>query len=110
MADIILARVFGHDFLEILADEAKVPVINGLSDLLHPLQILADFMTLQENFGYIRGVKIAWIGDGNNICHSLMYGCAKLGVDLNVATPASYEPNHAITVEAMKIAGKVMSY
>ncbi|KAH9500212.1 hypothetical protein Btru_077486 [Bulinus truncatus] len=106
MADIILARVFGHAFLEVLADEADVPVINGLSDLLHPLQILADFMTLQEQFGYVRGVKIAWIGDGNNILHSLMYGCAKLGVDLSVATPPNYGPNQDITMEAMKIAGK----
>ncbi|GFO43314.1 ornithine carbamoyltransferase, mitochondrial [Plakobranchus ocellatus] len=106
MADIILARVYGQDFLDELADEASIPVISGLSDLLHPLQILADFMTLQEYFGYIRGLKIAWIGDGNNILHSLMYGCAKLGVDLNAATPAGYEPDPNITEEAMKIAGK----
>ncbi|KAK3773357.1 hypothetical protein RRG08_023237 [Elysia crispata] len=106
MADIILARVYGQDFLDELADEASIPVISGLSDLLHPLQILADFMTLQEHFGYLRGLKIAWIGDGNNILHSLMYGCAKLGVDLNVATPTGYEPDVNITEEAMKIAGK----
>ncbi|GFR57641.1 ornithine carbamoyltransferase, mitochondrial [Elysia marginata] len=106
MADIILARVYGQDFLDELADEASIPVISGLSDLLHPLQILADFMTLQEHFGYLQGLKIAWIGDGNNILHSLMYGCAKLGVDLNVATPAGYEPDADITEEAMKIAGK----
>ncbi|RUS90778.1 hypothetical protein EGW08_001489 [Elysia chlorotica] len=106
MADIVLARVYGQDFLDELANEASIPVISGLSDLLHPLQILADFMTLQEHFGYLRGLKIAWIGDGNNILHSLMYGCAKLGVDLNVATPAGYEPDPNITEDALKIAGK----
>lgn len=106
MADVILARVYDHENIIEMANEANVPVINGLSDLLHPLQILADFMTLQENFNYVRGVKIAWIGDGNNILHSLMYGCAKLGIDLNIATPPGYEPNADITTEAMKIAGK----
>ncbi|XP_059177654.1 ornithine transcarbamylase, mitochondrial-like [Physella acuta] len=106
MSDVILARVYGHNVIEEMANEANKPVINGLSDLLHPLQILADFMTLQEHFGYLRGLQIAWIGDGNNILHSLMYGCAKLGIDLNIATPAGYEPNETITSEVMNISGK----
>ncbi|BFZ24802.1 hypothetical protein BsWGS_27841 [Bradybaena similaris] len=106
MADVILARVHGQQDLDDLANEANVPVISGLSDLHHPLQILADFMTLQEHFGYLRGLKIAWIGDGNNVLHSLMYGCAKIGIDLNVATPAGYEPDATITADAMAQAGK----
>ncbi|BFZ09951.1 hypothetical protein BsWGS_12990 [Bradybaena similaris] len=104
MADIILARVFGQDILDELANESKVPVISGLSDLLHPLQILADLLTLQEHFGYLKGLQIAWVGDGNNILHSLMYGCAKLGINLNAATPKGYEPDQNITTEALKTA------
>uniref|UniRef100_A0A0B7A1T4 ornithine carbamoyltransferase n=1 Tax=Arion vulgaris TaxID=1028688 RepID=A0A0B7A1T4_9EUPU len=104
MADIILARVYGQNILDELAVESKVPVVSGLSDLLHPLQILADLLTLQEHFGYLKGLKIAWIGDGNNILHSLMYGCAKIGIDLNAATPTNYEPDSDITAEAFKLA------
>ncbi|CAG5123684.1 unnamed protein product [Candidula unifasciata] len=106
MADVIVARVHGQEVLDELANEARIPVISGLSDFLHPLQILADFMTLQEHFGYLRGLKIAWIGDGNNVLHSLLYGCAKIGIDLNVATPAGYEPDATVTNDALKLAGK----
>ncbi|CAG5123636.1 unnamed protein product, partial [Candidula unifasciata] len=106
MADIILARVYGQDILDELAKESQVPVVSGLSDLLHPLQILADLLTLQEHFGYLKGLKIAWVGDGNNILHSLMYGCAKLGINLNAATPKDYEPDQNITAEALKTAQK----
>ncbi|XP_041352151.1 ornithine transcarbamylase, mitochondrial-like isoform X2 [Gigantopelta aegis] len=87
MCDLILARVYSQKDLDDLAEESSAPVISGLSDLYHPLQILADFLTLQEHFGYLRGLKIAWVGDGNNITHSLMMGCGKLGIDLSVATP-----------------------
>lgn len=102
MSDAILARVYDQKDLEIMADEASIPVISGLSDMYHPLQILADFMTLQENFGYLRGLKIAWVGDGNNILHSLMIGCTKLGIDLSCATPKGYEPENEVLQEAVK--------
>ncbi|XP_070190779.1 ornithine transcarbamylase, mitochondrial-like isoform X2 [Littorina saxatilis] len=104
MSDLILARVYGQQDLDILADEANVPVISGLSDLYHPLQILADFMTLQEHFGYLRGLKVAWVGDGNNILHSLMMGCSKLGIDLSFATPKGYEADSNIVHDAVKFA------
>lgn len=93
---IILARVFGHEDVEELAKEASVPVINALSDKYHPLQILADLQTLREHLGGktgdLRGLKVAWVGDGNNITHSLMVALPKLGIDLRVATPQGYEP------------------
>ncbi|KAK2158489.1 hypothetical protein NP493_1793g00004, partial [Ridgeia piscesae] len=85
--DVVLARVYGQEILDTLAEEASIPIISGLSDMYHPLQILADFLTLQEHFGYLESLKIAWIGDGNNIVHSLLMGCPKMGVNLSVATP-----------------------
>ncbi|XP_050416192.1 ornithine transcarbamylase, mitochondrial [Patella vulgata] len=103
MTDIILARVYAHSDVEELADEASVPVISGLSDMFHPLQCLADFVTLQEHYGYLYGLKIAYVGDGNNILHSLMYGCAKLGIDLSIATPTGYEPDPDVTQEVIKM-------
>ena len=91
---IILARVFGHDDVVEIANESSVPVINALSDKYHPLQILADLMTLQENMGNdLSGMKVAWVGDGNNILHSLMVALPKLGIDLAIATPNGYEPD-----------------
>ena len=75
----IMARVYEHELLEKLAEHASIPVINGLSDTFHPCQILADFMTIKENFGKIKGLKIAWIGDGNNVCNSMIYGAALSG-------------------------------
>nr|KAG5696812.1 hypothetical protein BaRGS_012835 [Batillaria attramentaria] len=104
MSDAILARVYSQRDLDVMADEATVPVISGLSDVYHPLQVLADFQTLQEHFGYLRGLKIAWVGDGNNILHSLMLGCSKLGIDLALATPKGYEPDPAIVRDAVKFA------
>ncbi|ESP01723.1 hypothetical protein LOTGIDRAFT_238192 [Lottia gigantea] len=106
MVDLILGRVYDHQDITDLADEASVPVINGLSDLYHPLQILADFVTLQEHFGFLQGLKIAWVGDGNNILHSLMYGCAKLGIELSVATPLGYEPDKEVTQYAISLASR----
>ncbi|XP_025099322.1 ornithine carbamoyltransferase, mitochondrial-like isoform X2 [Pomacea canaliculata] len=106
MSDVILARVFDQEDLEILADEAKIPVISGLSDLYHPLQILADLITLQEHFGYLRGLKIAWVGDGNNVLHSLMIGCSKLGIDLSFATPKGYEPKATVLEDTIRFAAK----
>ncbi|XP_069035150.1 ornithine transcarbamylase, mitochondrial isoform X2 [Lepisosteus oculatus] len=103
LTDLILARVHSHATIEELAREAAVPVINGLSDLCHPLQILADFLTLQEHYGYLRGLTVSWIGDGNNVLHSFMVTAARLGVHLRVATPKGYEPNRSITQEAEKL-------
>jgi ornithine carbamoyltransferase len=91
--DGIVARTFSHQTVEELARHAAIPVINGLSDLTHPCQILADLFTLREKCGLLRGVKVAYIGDGNNVCHSWLYGAAKTAIDLNVACPKGYEPD-----------------
>jgi ornithine carbamoyltransferase len=100
--DVIMARVYLHDEVEILAKNATVPVINGLSDSFHPCQILADLMTIKEKKKKLSGLKIAWIGDGNNVCNSMIYGCAKVSVDINIATPKGYEPNLNIIKESKK--------
>lgn len=89
----ILARVFDHTDVEILAEHSGVPVINALSDLFHPLQGLADIMTIEEHLGRLEGVNIAWIGDGNNVCHSLMISSAKMGINIHVATPEEHKPD-----------------
>lgn len=92
----IVARVFSQEALEVLAAHSSVPVINALSDLYHPCQTLCDFFTLEEKLGSARGVKLAYVGDGNNVCHSLMIAGARVGAHLRIATPAGYEPNDAI--------------
>ncbi|KAI0243186.1 Ornithine carbamoyltransferase, mitochondrial [Lamellibrachia satsuma] len=102
--DAVLARVYGQEILDTLATEASIPVISGLSDKYHPLQILADFLTLQEHFGYLETLKVAWIGDGNNIANSLLMGCPKMGVNLSIATPAGYECNGAVVEDAIQLA------
>jgi ornithine carbamoyltransferase len=98
--DGIVARTFAHSSVLGLAENASIPVINGLTDLLHPCQALADFFTLEEKFGRLEGLPVAFVGDGNNVCHSLMMIAAKLGAFLNVATPAGFEPNSDIVEEA----------
>ena len=90
--DAIMARVFAHAHIEELAANATVPVINGLSDKFHPCQALADFFTIWDRFGALRGINLAYVGDGNNVAHSLLIGAAKLGVNIAVATPPGYEP------------------
>jgi ornithine carbamoyltransferase len=100
--DVIMARVYSHEEVEILAKNASVPVINGLSDSFHPCQILADLMTIKEKKKKLAGLKMAWIGDGNNVCNSMIYGCAKVGIDINIATPKGYEPNLNIIKESKK--------
>jgi ornithine carbamoyltransferase len=92
----IVARVFSQDALRVLAEHASVPVINALSDVYHPCQTLCDFFTLEEKFGSARGLKLAYIGDGNNVCHSLMVAGARLGAHIRIATPAGYEPDSRI--------------
>ncbi|KAM4560864.1 ornithine transcarbamylase, mitochondrial [Fundulus diaphanus] len=103
LCDIVLARVYSHSTLEELDREASIPIINGLSDLYHPIQILADFLTLQEHYGSLSGLTVSWIGDGNNVLHSFMMTAAKLGVHLKVATPKGYEPDKRVTEEALKL-------
>jgi ornithine carbamoyltransferase len=100
--DVIMARVYSHEEVEILAKNASVPVINGLSDSFHPCQILADLMTIKEKKKKLAGLKMAWIGDGNNVCNSMIYGCAKVGIDIKIATPKGYEPNLNIIKESKK--------
>ena len=100
--DCIMARVYEHDLLEKLAKHATVPVINGLSDTFHPCQILADFMTIKEKKKKLKGLKIAWIGDGNNVCNSMIYGAALAGVNMSIATPKGFEPNKTVVTKAKK--------
>ncbi len=90
----IVARTFSQTTIEELARWSGVPVINALSDLYHPCQALADVLTLKEHFGELRGLKLAFVGDGNNVAHSLMLTAARLGVSVAVATPRGYEPKH----------------
>ena len=100
--NIIMARVYSHDEVEILAKNSTIPVINGLSDSFHPCQILADLMTIKEKKKKLQGLKLAWIGDGNNVCNSMIYGCAKTSIDMTIATPKGYEPNSDIIKESKK--------
>jgi ornithine carbamoyltransferase len=103
--DLIMARVFGHEIVEELARHASVPVINGLSDFEHPCQILADLQTIRQRRGRLEGVKAAYVGDGNNVAHSLMLGAARVGMHLTVASPRGYEPKEPVLAEARRIAG-----
>ena len=100
--DLIMARVYDHKTLEILSKNASVPVINGLSDSFHPCQILADLMTIKEKKKKLKGLKIAWIGDGNNVCNSLIYGCAKSKIKITIATPNGFEPDMNIVRKCKK--------
>lgn len=100
--DGIVIRTYQQSDVEELAQVAEIPVINGLTDLLHPCQTLADLFTVKERMGSFDGLKVAYVGDGNNMANSWLYGAAKLGVDLSVACPAGYEPDPEITKEAMK--------
>jgi ornithine carbamoyltransferase len=92
----IMARTFAHATVIDLAKHATVPVINGLTDLLHPCQALTDYFTVRERFGSSRGLALAYVGDGNNMCHSLMLGGPKVGMNVRVATPAGYRPKPEI--------------
>jgi ornithine carbamoyltransferase len=98
--DVIMARVFGHEIVEELARHATCPVVNGLSDFEHPCQILADLLTIRERKGTLHGLSAVYIGDGNNVAHSLMYGAARVGMNLTVATPAGFEPHADVQKEA----------
>jgi ornithine carbamoyltransferase len=98
--DGIVARTFDHAVVEELAQHATVPVINGLTDLTHPCQALSDLFTLREKRGNLAGLRVAFIGDGNNVCHSWLYGAAKMGIDLTVACPTGYAPNRDVVAKA----------
>jgi ornithine carbamoyltransferase len=98
----IVARVFSQDALEILAAYASVPVINALSDVYHPCQSLCDYFTLEEKFGATRGLTLAYVGDGNNVCHSLMIAGARVGAHLRIASPVGYEPDADILAGARR--------
>lgn len=90
--DCIMARVYDHKDVRALADHSSVPVINGLSDAFHPCQILADLMTILERKKKLKGLSLAWLGDGDNVCNDLLLGCAKMGVSMTAACPRGYEP------------------
>jgi ornithine carbamoyltransferase len=98
--DGIVARTFAHAAVEELAENASIPVINALTDLSHPCQALGDYFTLTEKFGKLKGFQLAYVGDGNNVCHSLMRVGAKLGVSVSVSTPAGFEPKAEIVEDA----------
>ena len=100
----IALRTFAHKNILEMAECATVPVINALTDLLHPCQVLADIYTIRERFADFKGITLAFIGDGNNVCHSLLYGCSKVGLNLNIATPKKYSPKEKIVKEAMSFA------
>ena len=102
--DAIVARTFSQQTIEDLARWSSIPVVNALSDLYHPCQALADIYTLKEHFGRVRGLKLAYVGDGNNVAHSLLLCCARLGIHYSIATPSGFEPNPAIVLQAKTFA------
>ncbi|WP_188454798.1 ornithine carbamoyltransferase [Virgibacillus oceani] len=102
--DGIMIRTFSQATAEELAENASVPVINGLTDTYHPCQVLADLLTIQEIKGGLKGLEIAYIGDGNNMANSLMIGAATMGMDITVAAPTGYQPDPGITLKAISIA------
>ena len=104
--DAIMARVYDHDTLEEFSAYSSIPVINGLSNLYHPCQILADLMTIKEHKKNLKKIKIAWIGDGNNVCNSLILGCSKLQIVISVATPDGFEPSD-VAVSTAKLHTKI---
>ena len=104
--DLIMARVYSHSDIEKLAAYSSVPVINGLSDTFHPCQILADLLTIQEKKNTFNGLKVAWIGEGNNVCNDLVLGCSKIGINLSIACPTGFEPNENVLNVARQEASK----
>ncbi|MBE7022694.1 MAG: ornithine carbamoyltransferase [Ruminococcaceae bacterium] len=99
--DGIMIRTFRQEDVNDLAKYGSIPIINGLTDLLHPCQILADLLTIQEHRGDLAGKKVAYVGDGNNVAHSLLYGCAKMGMEIAVATPPEYPCDETVVRQAM---------
>jgi ornithine carbamoyltransferase len=105
--DAIMIRTFAQSDVEELAANASIPVINGLTDSAHPCQALADVMTIRERFGRLEGLKVVYLGDGNNVCASLMVACAKLGMEFAAATPPGYRPNEEVVRIARQAGGTV---
>jgi ornithine carbamoyltransferase len=104
--DAVVARVYAHQTVEDLSRHSGIPVINGLSDLEHPTQAVCDLFTILEIKGRVEGLTLAYIGDGNNVCHSLLLACALAGMDMNVASPKGYKPETDILLRATETAGK----
>ena len=104
--DVIMARVFGHDEVMGLAEYGTVPVVNGLSDLLHPCQIMADMMTIEEHRGNLEGQKIVYVGDSNNVSNSIMQGCTIMGMDVTIGSPTGYTPSEEIMKKATQLSKK----
>jgi ornithine carbamoyltransferase len=102
--DVLAIRTFAHIDVETFAKHSQMPIINALTDLEHPCQVLADLQTIQENFGQLAGLKLAYCGDGNNMAHSLMLGCATVGMDIAIACPANFTPDPQIVAAAQSIA------
>jgi ornithine carbamoyltransferase len=102
--DVIVLRTYAHDTVTEMAANSRVPVINALSDFEHPCQALADFMALEEHFGSVAGLNFTYVGDGNNVCHSLMLAGAQLGTNITVATPRGYSPDIEIVTTAREMA------
>ncbi len=102
--DCLVARTYSHQDILDLSRYASIPIINGLSDLYHPCQALADIFSIQEKFGKFPGITIGYVGDGNNVCHSLLIACSKMGLNLKIATPKGYEPNKKIFQNAQSFA------
>lgn len=102
MVDGIMIRTFKQSDLEELAKFGSIPIINGLTDEFHPCQVLADLLTIYEKKGTFKGLKLAFVGDGNNMAHSLMIGCSKLGMDVAIASPDGYKPNPIYTAWLLK--------
>ena len=100
----IVARVYEQRVLEEMAASISIPVVNALSDKFHPCQALADYFTLEEKFGSLKGFKLAYVGDGNNVCHSLLFLAARLGVNFRIATPANYAPAPDVVADAKRVA------
>jgi len=100
----IVARTFTQESIDALAENASIPVINALSDRYHPCQALSDFFTLEERFGSLRGLKLAYVGDGNNVCHSLLSIGARAGAHVRIAAPVGYNPDPAVVSEAKRTA------
>lgn len=104
--DAVMARLFKHDIIVELARHSSVPVINGLTDLHHPCQTLGDLLTIREHKGKFRGLKLAWVGDGNNVCNSLLLGCTLVGMNISAVCPHGYEPDANVMTQAKKNAEK----
>ena len=100
--DAVMARLFKHEDIVELARNSSVPVVNGLTDLLHPCQTLADLQTIREKKGRLKGLKLTWVGDGNNVCNSLLLGCTLVGMNISAACPKGYEPSAEIVEQARK--------